>query len=144
MPNISYSGSDKWKTKATEVLSQYSINKANTDASNLTEPENWRDKIGIDDVFKAVQPFLLTSSVPKTFTFKIEHKAMILIGFAQGIGSIILAITADGTENLAVTNLITGESFSNTNLTITAPTSTTLRIASSKSSESHLTAILEV
>lgn len=66
---------------------------------------------------KKIQSFVITSSTPKTITCA-GYNSAILLGFAQSIGSVAIAIMKEA-SNIYAINLRTGDTFQSNYLTIT-------------------------
>ena len=123
---------------ATNNYINVTIKKDGTSSYTVSDPTAFRRAIGLYDT---VVPFKVNSSNSKTFTFNNYYRSMILLGFAQGIGSVILGIITNSNSSISVRNLMTNSDFSNAALTFTY-SGNALTIGSTYSSDSVFTAIL--
>ena len=117
------------------------IKKDGTRTYSIADGSAFRENLGLTSCYSAIKTFSITSSSSYTITFRNMYKSMILLGFAQGIGNVILSISSTGTSIDSVKNLVNLSTFSNSALTFTASTSS-ITISSSYSSESKFTALL--
>ena len=98
----------------------------------------------VNSALTTIKNVRVSSSSPasiKSPTASGSYAAFIVMGFAQGIGSVMLGIKCSG-STFSVVDLTTGNAFSNSYLTFSyAPTTAILTINSSISSNSSLTVI---
>ena len=111
------------------------------DGSNIGNKGVFRDAIGITPVYNSVKQITVKAGSPYTVSFRHQYKTLFLIGFAQGIGNVILAISSTGSTIDSVKDLINLSSFSNSALTFSA-VSDTITISSNNNSLSYFTIVI--
>lgn len=115
--------------------------KANIDGSNIVDKSAFRNAIGVTPVFNSVKQITVSSSSPYTVTFRHQYKSLFLIGFAQGIGNVAIAISSTGSTIDNAKDLLHLTTFSNNALTFTA-SGDSITISSNNSSLSYFTIII--
>ena len=111
------------------------------DGSNIGNKGAFRDAIGVTPTYNSVKQITVKAGSPYTVTFRHQYKTLFLIGFAQGIGNVILTISSTGSTIDSVKDLINLSSFSNSALTFSAVTDT-ITISSNNSSLSYFTIVI--
>lgn len=124
-------GSGTLTTTAQTIIPAINELKASVNTLN-TGLNNVQNKF-FNGSFSSSNPLIIQSNTFASYIF---------ITFAQGIGSLVLAITKEGTT-VKVRNLMTGGDFSSEYLKFTAPNNGTLKIESTLATDSTYTCMMQ-